>query len=1399
VRIAVMYDDEALYLSGVWRDPSPMIHREPNLARAADALMIYIQTDVAWEISAWYYTTEQKPLLTMNADTRLNPELAKGFRIQDPLAKGAESAYQKDADGKGYVHELKVPWNLLFQSPQQLKPGARLRMLLDAHWGSGQGTEWIKATSYIDLIAPTFDLSIRFGEWHDPSWQDTSLPIYYYKSSVWGECVLEPQGNLQPQPTSEEEIVERLEGVIPITVSIPASAKKFTIAIDDAAGKRVRNLIENTPVEQYQTGQDGDRRTIEVMWDGLDEHDNPVKPGTYRVKGLTHEGLDVTYLLSYYNPGDPPWQIPDGTGDWGADHTCPTAVACGGRHAYVGWHGTETGCAVLGVDVDTLHKIWHGPEEGWLFGKDELAANSKYLFCADRNSARVARRNADTGEVQKIVSLASMLFTTIELQREVMTLPVTARFKLDPQDSGLKEKWYEKTYFNNWDAIRTDSRWQDQGYHYLGVAWYAIEFDYPTNAPEGPLSFHFGAIDGIADLYMDGRKFAEQKQPPAEMWDKPFSRSLGGGLSPGKHVLVIRVEKHEYSAGVWKPIVITTQLSDGEKIDYEQPTGMEIGFHGVGNIPNVERDYFYQMQGGLQGIAANEELLAASLAGNDRILLVDPDSMEKVGDLLVKSPQSLDFGPDGLLYVVTEGRVLRFKLDTGQRAAVKTPGVGKIGAIAVDDNGYLYVADLGPDMQVKVFDKQGNLVRTAGKKGGRPDEGKFDPQGMRFMSSIDVDANGNIWVCESDDRPRRISVWGKDGRLVKDYIGNTRYHGSGGMLNPTDPTIGYGDGMQFKLDYKTQEWKLVSTMWRQRKDEYFGIWPVYRIHWYCDGGQFITSDASGEEHDYWIDYSCGHTILMREGDHWTPVCAISRVSGGIFDTQGLGVRARGPFVGHENDVCYWFDENRDGKVQEEELEFYPGAPYGSYGHWWDQEVLPDLNLYLANWIGLYRLRPVAWTDYGAPRYDLGHPEFITKSPRHVTVYDDGFISAPMGGSAITGMNKDGEVMWTYPHKYPGWEAGKLEPGDLYKILRVCGVVDMGPEIGKVFSMRAYSHEDFMTTDGLYIGDVFKEIRTAPAQMPDKMPPPGTSINDTSMPSEPFSGWLGRAPDGKVRLLTGAHDWRVCEVLGLDTIKRFGPYELPVNEEDLAAVQQLLDKRAAQAEAEASAAMLTIKRVSPVIDGQLGEWPKDAAALITSPATGEVIANAWVGYDDANLYLAYEVADDSPMINSGKSAPRLFKSGDSVDFQLATNPEADPNRKEPVVGDLRLLISVMNDKPTAVLWRPVVTEGEPKNEVEFTTFQTVKFDDVHTVDTADIKIVRQEHSYTVEAAIPLVELRWQPKSGQQLRGDVGVIFSDLAGTVNVQRVYWANKNTGIIADAPSEAKLHPDLWGQINVE
>ena len=49
-----------------------------------------------------------------------------------------------------------------------------------------------------------------------------------------------------------------------------------------------------------------------------------------------------------------------------------------------------------------------------------------------------------------------------------------------------------------------------------------------------------------------------------------------------------------------------------------------------------------------------------------------------------------------------------------------------------------------------------------------------------------------------------------------------------------------------------------------------------------------------------------------------------------------------------------------------------------------------------------------------------------------------------------------------------------------------------------------------------------------------------------------------------------------------------------------------------------------------------------------------------------------------------------------------------------------------------------------------------------------------------------------------KGDVGVIFSDPGGSRNVLRAYYANSDTAIVNDIPSESRLEPHRWGVVEV-
>ena len=63
----------------------------------------------------------------------------------------------------------------------------------------------------------------------------------------------------------------------------------------------------------------------------------------------------------------------------------------------------------------------------------------------------------------------------------------------------------------------------------------------------------------------------------------------------------------------------------------------------------------------------------------------------------------------------------------------------------------------------------------------------------------------------------------------------------------------------------------------------------------------------------------------------------------------------------------------------------------------------------------------------------------------------------------------------------------------------------------------------------------------------------------------------------------------------------------------------------------------------------------------------------------------------------------------------------------------------------------------------------------------------------EIAIPLATLGLQPRAGESIRGDLGVLRGN--GFQTLQRAYWSNKAAAIVSDVPSEAALAPQLWGR----
>jgi len=80
-----------------------------------------------------------------------------------------------------------------------------------------------------------------------------------------------------------------------------------TVVIEDAARQRVCNLVSETPLPAGRN---------RLSWDGFDDGKRNaegdlirkrVAPGTYRARGLSHDGIKTIYEFTAYSGGHPAW------------------------------------------------------------------------------------------------------------------------------------------------------------------------------------------------------------------------------------------------------------------------------------------------------------------------------------------------------------------------------------------------------------------------------------------------------------------------------------------------------------------------------------------------------------------------------------------------------------------------------------------------------------------------------------------------------------------------------------------------------------------------------------------------------------------------------------------------------------------------------------------------------------------------------------------------------------------------------------------------------------------------------------------------------------------------------------------------------------------------------------
>jgi hypothetical protein len=308
---------------------------------------------------------------------------------------------------------------------------------------------------------------------------------------------------------------------------------------------------------------------------------------------------------------------------------------------------------------------------------------------------------------------------------------------------------------------------------------------------------------------------------------------------------------------------------------------------------------------------------------------------------------------------------------------------------------------------------------------------------------------------------------------------------------------------------------------------------------------------------------------------------------------------------------------------------------------------------------------------------------------------------------------------------------------------------------------------------------------------------GGSLDAYLIGGECFGGFFGRsAKDNHYYLQSGHTDYRIFRLHGLDQVKRSGG-TLNVTPEQVTAAERAVALRTA-AKSEKREASVRWFDAPPKLDGKDDDWGKSNP--IAWDKSNRFPVKARIGYDAANLYLYYAVEDNSPWLNAGKDNTLLFKTGDSIDLQLATDTSANPKRTQPVPGDLRLLIGPFNGQPTAVLYRHRV-KGAKENPSTFVSpWRSEVVDSLRILSEAKIVFAKDGNKgYRIEASVPLAALGLENPRGKTLQADLGALYGDDAGTITMLRSYWSNQATNLVNDVPGEIMLTPNLWGTLYFE
>ena len=932
---------------------------------------------------------------------------------------------------------------------------------------------------------------------------------------------------------------------------------------------------------------------------------------------------------------------------------------------------------------------------------------------------------------------------------------------------------------------------------------------------------------GLAWVDLDGNKLGGRTNVGGA-WTgaQALARDEGVQANPAIYAYAAAVWGDERASGqaLSKAILRLTGLTahgDKQALNYT----FEMGFdrsHPPTDQPSARALWKVQ----IGGLAVHNNVAVLSLQPLNELLFVDTGNGQMLGTVSMDSPRGMAFDAQGNLLVLSGSKLLRYPapdlLHPQQLPAAQTliaQGLESPSGITMDADGSIYISDQGNSNQVKVFSADGKFLRAIGHPGPSK-AGPYDSLHMNAPRGLTIDSERHLWVAEEDFQPKRVSVWSLDGSLVKAFNGPPEY-GGGGSLDPVDKTKFYYHSMEFKLDWKTGRSTLAAVLHRDSPD-----FPLPRF-----GTPESVDYAHGHRYfdNTWVAYpSNGVSVAMLyldTGGLIHPVAALGRAN----DWSVLKDKAFAPRWPANADpngnqakdqlLFAWSDLNGDGKVDPEEVTFQQARTGQGAGA---ITVMPDLTLVDAYVDGkAMRYEPVKFTASGVPVYDLHAGQTIAEGAQMMSADGDGqaiysssnvvltTAPTPFSRDGLGGLDSQGH-RWSYPSLWPGLHPSHSapvpdHPGELEGTTRLLGsfIHPTGTDAGPLWAVNSNMGGMYLfTADGFYITQLFQDMRVGkPWNVP--VAQRNMRLNDLSAHEENFFPTLTQTQDGQVYI---ANNLSLIRVDGLNSIRRLPPSTVEVSQKQIEASQSYLKQAEAARQSQLGPQTLEVALhpgPAPTLNQAFENMKSGQGATQFATIDQRIFMLGWADRPDlakaavtiagGRLYAAFRTVEPNLLVNSGAIANAPFKTGGALDLMIGSDPHADPTRKAPVAGDVRLLVYRVNGQTKATLYRAVVPGT--KTPVPFSSpWRTVTLDQVQDVSSLiDFQALSGDAAGTYLFSIPLDVLGLKPAPGERIKADIGLLRGSAVDTL--QRVYWSNKATGITSDVPSEAELTPNLWGE----